>query len=72
MINKKELIHWLITILQVIVFISSMYFIIDWHLNEWDKIGMKPQRMPVESLCVGSILISILIVSIIDKIRPKN
>lgn len=68
---NKELIRLSITILQVIVFVGTMYLIINSCLNQWESIGMKPKDMPVESLCVGSFFVSIFIVSLVDGLRTK-
>ena len=64
--KRNKIIQKAITILQVIVFISTMYCIISWHFKQWEGKDSDP---PIESLAIGSLIISIYIVSLIDRLR---
>ncbi len=69
---SKDTIHFIITITQIIATPLIIYFIINWHIESWENIGVKANDMPIESLCVMSILISVLIVSALNYIRPLS
>ena len=71
-LDRRENIQILITIIQVCAFIYTVYFVIDWHIGVWEGMGMKSNDMPIESTCVVSLVVGIIVVRILEIFKPVN
>jgi len=71
-LDRRGNIQILITIIQVCAFICTVYFVMDWHIGVWEGIGMKSNDMPIESTCVGSLVVGMIVVRILEIFKPKH
>jgi hypothetical protein len=70
-INNK-LKHLMFTIMQICAFIYTVYYVVNWYFDFWERTGVSVENTPAESVGMLGILAGVIVVSILNLFRPKH